>query len=162
MERQLQKDPDHRPLVIANPDSDGIGCFRSITEHVARRCYAEDEQPSFIAHAHDLRGCLTAAFEKARHPDLRVLRIEDQPRVRCMMSSRLIDPEEVHFCLGAVTDRTGNRRVVAVDLTVRNDVQRREVAAEIDLVLGVVVRREILGVDAGCTVMPHKIQQLRK
>lgn len=78
------------------------------------------------------------------------------------MPAGLIDPAKIDSRFCAITNGACHVGTVSVDVSVRNDVECGKIAAEIDLILRIVVGRELFSIDTGRAMMAHKIQQLSK
>ena len=77
-----------------------------------------------------------------------------------MVAASLIDPVKGDSSLGPVTHGASHLGIISINIAMGNDVERRKISAEINLIFGVVVGCELLGINSGRTMSAHEIQQL--
>ena len=72
-----------------------------------------------------------------------------------MVAASLIDPVKGDSSLGPVTHGASHLGIISINIAMGNDVERRKISAEINLIFGVVVGCQLFGIDTRRAMMTH-------
>ena len=132
------------------------------TEDCPVRMDSEKQNAALVPDSDDVIWRVPAPLQKTRQSDFRVFRIQDQLSIRCSRKLTAGIPVKAHFRFGAVAHAPGDAGFIDKDLIMRDQTKRGEIPTEINLVLGVIVRRELLGKETRCAFRAEKADKCSK
>tara|TARA_R110002126_G_scaffold107538_3_gene243098 strand:- start:1464 stop:1940 length:477 start_codon:yes stop_codon:yes gene_type:complete len=121
------------------------------------RMDSEEQNAALVPDSDDVIWRVPAPLQKTGQSDFRVFRIQDQLSIRCSRKLTAGIPVKTHFRFGAVAHAPGDAGFIDKDLIMRDQTKRGEIPTEINLVLGIIVRSELLRKETRCAFRAEKL-----